>query len=101
MGSLFFYVKNMKVYDLDLNEQVDIIKIWDNEYKIWDIPPKIINEIIKIPTIFTSDKTFFFKWIKIIEKILKIKNTDLNMDDFTVKHIKKIIEIISNRVKND
>lgn len=101
MSSLFFYIKIMEVYDLDLNEQIDILKVWGKEYKIWDIPPLIIKEIIEIPTVFASDKSFFFKWVKIIERILKIKNTEVNMDDFTAIHIEKIITIISNRIKND
>lgn len=91
----------MKIYDLDLNEEVDILKIWDKEYKIWDIPPKIIREIIEIPTIFTSNDAFINKWVIVIEKILKLKNKEVNMENFSVKHIEKIIKIISNRIKND
>ena len=91
----------MKVYDLDLNEQIDILKIWNKEYKIWDIPPKIIKEIQNIPTKFISDENFFKKWRKIIKEILELKNDNVEMENFTTKHIKEIIKIIFNRITND
>lgn len=88
----------MEIYDLDIDEKIDIIKIWDNEYKIWDIKPSIIKKIQNIPTIFIWDKKFLEKWKKIIEEILLMKNKEVDMSDFSEKHISKMISIISKRI---
>lgn len=90
----------MKIYNLDLNEEIDILRIWWKDYKIWDIKPKTIEEILKLPTIFIWHKKFLQKWREIIIWILEVKNDEIDLSIISEKHIMQIIEIISKKIKN-
>lgn len=90
----------MKIYNLDENEKVDIIIInWKN-YEIWDIKPKILEKIKNLPTIWIWHKKFLQKWREIVFEILEMKNSEIDYENISEKHILQIIEIISNRIKN-
>lgn len=89
----------MKIYDLDVNEKFDIIKIGERDYKIGDIPVWIYKKIQWLNTWFSSDRKFFEKWKEIIIEMLEIKNEDIDVSKLRKQHILKIIDIILNKIK--
>lgn len=89
----------MQIYDLDINEDFDILKVWDREYKVGDVPIWIYDKIQKMSTRFSSDKNFIKKWREVIIEYLKIKNKVVEENKISTKHIMKMIEIISNKIK--
>jgi hypothetical protein len=87
----------MAVYDLDVNEQIDIIKINWRDYEIWDIPIYILEKVNKI-------KWWFFRkekiedWIPIFTEILEIRNDNVDLKKLTSKKLSQLILIIKNKI---
>ena len=90
----------MKIYDLDVDEKFDIIKIWKREYEIWDVPVWIFERIQKINTSFITDNKLFEKWRWIIIDMLEVRNKDVDISKLRESHILQIIKIISDKIKN-
>lgn len=90
----------MQVFNLDENDDADIIIIWNAKYEIWDIPVRIYEKIQGIKTRLLSEQMIANKWKKVIIELLEIKNKVVEKDKISDKHILKLIEIISNKIKN-
>lgn len=88
----------MAIYDLDKNEEIDYIKINWIEYQIWDIPLDIENDILKIST-FTKEEKLVKQWKKIMYRILKIRNKDVNIEDISIEKIKAFIIYLKNKIE--
>ena len=88
----------MAIYDLDKNEEIDIIKINDKEYKVWDIPPEIIRKILKINTMFTSEDKLYKERKNIMEEILKIRDDDVNLEYVSKDKILAFAVYIQNKI---
>ena len=85
-------------HDLDKNEEVDIIKINDIEYKVWDIPPEIIRRILKVNTLFTSEEKLYEEWENIMEEILRIRNKEVNLKYVSKDKILAFAVYIQNKI---
>lgn len=86
----------MAVYDLDKNEEIDYMTINGKEYEVGDIPLDIIQEIYKTD-IYSSEKKLKEKWIKIMKKILSIRNKDIDIDKISDDKIKAFIIYLKDK----
>jgi len=72
----------MTIYNLDANEEIDLIKINGIEYEVWDIPIAIIEKILNIKTwIFKRD--LVDQWKPICKEILEIRNKNVDVSNIT------------------
>ena len=80
-------------YDLDQNEEIDIIIINWKEYKVGDIPTYLMEKIQKIKTWFFG-KNNIEVWKPIIEEIIWIKNKDFKIENLTNEKIYSFTDLI-------
>lgn len=72
----------MAKYNLDADEEIDIFTINWIEYEVWDIPMRIIENILEIKTWFFK-KDIVEQWKPICQDILEIRNKDVDISNLT------------------
>lgn len=88
--------------DLDEDEIINTVKINDRDYKIWDIPDDLIMKILNIKTWFlVTNKSLLKQWKPILKEILEIKNDDVRIELLSDKKIAWLIQIITEKIKNN
>ena len=88
----------MAIYDLDLNEEIDTIKINGVEYKVWDIPERIIEKIMNIK-VWIFNNNIIEKWKPICKEILEIRNKNVDIDNITKEKMFAFIQYIKNKIQ--
>lgn len=85
-------------YDLDQNEEIDIIIMNWQEYKIWDIPLVLMEKILKINTGIFSWNTAE-KLRPIINEIVLIKNKDFKIETLTDEKIFNFFRMLNLKIE--
>ena len=80
----------MAIYDLDINEEIDQIKINWVEYEVWDIPVRIIEKIMDIKVWFFK-KDMLIQWRPICKEILEIRNKNVDIENITKDKLQAFI----------
>lgn len=88
----------MAVYNLDINEEIDNIKINGVDYEVGDIPVRIIEKIMQIKTGFFR-KDIVEQWKPICQEILEIRNKNVDVSNITKDKMFAFITYINNKLE--
>jgi hypothetical protein len=88
----------MAVYNLDINEEIDYIKINWIDYEIWDIPVKIIEKVMTIKT-WLFRKDIIEQWRPICQEILELRNKNIDLSNITKEKLFAFIGFIQWKIQ--
>lgn len=86
-----------KVIDLDLNEDIDYIKLNGREYQIGIIPQRLLERVNAIDTTKGLDD-LLIQWRDLAKDILEVRNDVINMDHITDEKLGAFIKYILDKV---
>lgn len=88
-----------KIINLDLGEEIDVIKLNGREYEIGDLPLLVLQKVNNVDT--TGGLAVLLQeWRAIAKEILEIRNDAVNMDAVTDEKLTAFIKYILDKVKN-
>lgn len=90
----------MAKYNLDANEEIDLIKINGIEYEVWDIPIRIIEKILIIKT-WLFRKDLLEQWRPICQEILEMRNKDVDVSNMTKDKLFAFITYVKWKIQKD
>lgn len=78
-------------------DEIRDIEIYGKRYLIGDIPKEIYERVATLKTVFSTDAEFLASWRDIIQDIVSIRNSGVNIPSVTPRHIVQMTTLLSQK----